>query len=150
MPPSENPPDNGAAIFTLNSDIPLFGFDFTTMDTIQVVDPNQPTYDFVVLTQIDINGAIVGPFLSSSDLINGNFQLQASYASFQDARSFYDTLSRAQDTSFTVNAVNLLINQVWVVKGSNGVDGKVLITQTRSDSSVLSPFSEISFLADSL
>jgi len=149
-PPAENPPNNDAQVYTLDSDLPIYGFDFGVLDSVQVFDLNQPTYDFLVLAQLDVMGNLIGPYLGSPDVTQGKFQLQASFATFQDAEDFYDTLSQALDTSYNIGGLFLEPNQVWVIKGSQGVNGKILITETRADSLPQSSFAQISFLADSL
>ena len=149
----EGDENSNPGFYTLNTEVTsnIFnGFSFVSLNIIHYPNKQNTKPDFIVLTQMNETGTVLGPYLSQQDL-ESRFILSNTFMDYNSAKSYFDTLTTFKNKTLEQSAFGVKPNQIWIIKTNKGDFGKILIIEAKAEIvENNTPFAEIKFKAEKI
>jgi len=125
------------------------GFSFEKGDTVVISSSATIKHDIDVLVQTNDTGKVLGVFFSGRTELPAFRLIYASTVS-DSARLFFHNLKGFSDSTYSVFAIPVVANQVWIVKTDENTYAKLLIVSTtayvnNSNPPNATPYGEVTF-----
>ncbi len=125
------------------------GFSFEKGDTVIISSSSTFKHDIDVAVQQDDTGKVLGVFISGR-ISQPAFKLKYSSSVSDSARLYFNNLINFSDSTYSLLAIPVVANQVWIVKTNENTFAKILIVSTTAyvDNSTppnATPYGEVTF-----